>query len=207
MNPIGGLVDVVQRRAEPEVQAERSEAAPGLGGHDSGAPGHVAEDVRAIRPQAQQHVATIGHRYQHRVVPRQLRCGLANDPSRQRRAVRSHQQHRMAVRAGRHTVHGARHARTQVTVALVGALHAVRQFDTVPGRILRAGAHAQLHRANSRSHRLRQRVAQHAPRQPGGALGTQRRDQPRLGPSRQRCLGEDHDARRVRGMHGLLPHS
>ena len=123
-----------------------------------------------MRAQAHQHIAAVGHGNQHRIVLCQLRGGLANDQRRQLRAVGAHQQDGLAWRIGGHTLHGAGHARTEVALALVEALHAFGQRNTLPGRIIGAGAHAQLHRADPRLHRLRQRVVQQAPCQPGGLL-------------------------------------
>ena len=155
-----------------------------------------------MRLQAQQHIAAIGGRQQHRVMPLQLPGCFAEVPGRQGRAVRADQQNLLSPWLLRFPGsgdprHGARHAGAQVPLSLIAACHTGGDWRVAPGRVAGRRAHAKFHAVNVADgqgrHRLGQRVRQHATRQLRGADSAQKGDQPGFDVSGLGCLGKNHE--------------
>ena len=151
--------------------------------------------------QADEYITAIGNRGQHGVVLQQLACCLRDTGSGQLGAIGTHQHNGLRERGG-DPVHGPRHAFAQIAFALIAECNAVGQRHAVPrGRVGR-GTHAQLNRSGPRLQCLREGLQQHALRQFGRTLRTQRRDQACLDGASHRSLGKDHQpARHCQRVH------
>ncbi len=216
MDEVGRDVDVVQRGQLAIRPCQRLEARPRRGGDRSGAPGDALEQARIEAAQAEQHVAAVEARHDHRLglVERLGRGAQAGGI--ERRAVGADQQHALA--AGEHPAAPrppcARPGRPRPAPPSAGPRAPSRprqarspgagtgaQLDAAgPGG--GAPSLAALHRRPPRR-RARldglalQRARQHARGERRRPLGAERGNQPRLHPPRLRRLGEDHDAGRA----------
>jgi hypothetical protein len=94
----------------------------------------------------------------------------------------------------------ARHARTEIAIALIGERQARCRRPGAEPRVAGVGRATQLHRSEHGAlrgqQRLRQRVRQQSVCERGRAVGTERRDQAGLRQPRHRRLGHHDDAAR-----------
>jgi hypothetical protein len=198
------IIHVVPRRKLGQLQADLSRACPCLLRDPRRAPGNIGEKMRVRAAGTQQIVAAVLRRAEHDAVParQQQRGGAAQIGGGQSRAVGVEQARRGET---------ARKARLKrVTQGAADALDARGHGHAAVGEHqrgalgqhsgeLRRGIGGRVRDAAPDRHVTRGKgdvlgdVAEECRAERGGLLGSQRRDEPRLGAARLRRLRHDAD--------------
>ena len=194
-------VHVPQRGRLVPRQAERPEAAAGLV-HDAGrAPGYVREQRRFGRPHADQGVAAVLRRNDDHVGVIAQNLGRRAQVIRcEGRAVAADHQH-----AGVRPRDGRQHARAKVAIRLARERDGKARTNRLKGGMSLVRRRPQADRTDGGSTRGFDRALDQAALQHCGAAGSQHRDEPRLGETRYRRLGQHRDRDRLIHSRNVAP--
>jgi hypothetical protein len=168
----------VQHRQFDVAQAQPRNALACVGHHAAVAPQHAREQCRRGAPQADQRVAAIGGRAEHRVRLIERRRGLAQVSGVELRRVGADQQGARLRRE--HALKRVGHALAQITITLVADRDRMLLQCRRERCMVSIGRHAQLDRTDGRVDRLLQRGMHQAFSQLRRARFAERRNQPCL---------------------------